>query len=176
MIPYDIVVATFNDDHKVDAAVHKLVNAGVNMKNFSVVGRAYSSEEKMVGFYNTADRMELWGKYGAFWGGLWGLLCGGVFLVLPEIGPIVVLGHLGVLIVSAIEVMLEDSVVHGGLTALGAALFNYGVPEDSAVNYGTAVKANGFLVVAYGPEDETDRAKAILQICDPSGIELYAGV
>ena len=36
----------------------------------------YHSEENVVGFYNAGDRMMYWGKTGAFWGGLWGLLFG----------------------------------------------------------------------------------------------------
>lgn len=64
----------------------------------------------------------------------------------------------------------------GSITALGAALFNYGVPNDSAIKYEAAVKANGFLVVGHGPADEMARAKAILQRCDPTGLDLHEGV
>jgi len=176
MTPYDIVIATFDDHHKVDAAVHKLMDGGFDMKNFSVVGKGYHTEEKIVGFYNIADRMKLWGKYGAFWGGLWGLLFGGVFLALPVVGPVVVLGHLGVVIVSLIEGAVEGAVVVGSLTAIGAALFNYGVPKDSVIKYEAAVKANGFLVVAHGPADEMARARAILQASGPTGLDLHEAV
>lgn len=40
----------------------------------SAVGTGYHSEEGIIRFYNTGDRVRIWGKYGAFWGGLWGLL------------------------------------------------------------------------------------------------------
>jgi hypothetical protein len=43
--------------------------------------------------------------------------------------------------------LIEGAVVVGSITALGAALFNYGVPNDSAIKYEAAVKANGFLVL-----------------------------
>lgn len=173
MSPYDIVIATFDDHSKADAAVRKLIDGGFDMKNFSVVGKGYHTEEKVIGFYNTGDRMKLWGKYGAFWGGLWGLLFGGVFLALPVIGPVVVLGHLAVVVVSLIEGAVEGAVVVGSLTALGAALFNYGVPKDSVIKYEAAVKANGFLVVAHGSADEMARAKAILQSADPTHLDLH---
>jgi len=176
MTPYDIVIATFDDHLKADAAVRKLIDGGFDMKNFSVVGKGYHSEEKIIGFYNMGDRMKLWGKYGALWGGLWGLLFGGVFLALPVIGPVVVLGHLAVVVVSLVEGVVEGAVVVGGLSALGAALFNYGVPKDSVIRYEAAVKADGFIVVAHGPADEMARAKAVLQSSDPARLDLHEGV
>jgi hypothetical protein len=38
-------------------------------------------------------------------------------------------------------------VVLGGLSALGAALYSMGIPEDSIVEYETALKAAKFLVI-----------------------------
>ena len=103
MIPYDVVIAVFDDHHQADAAVRKLIDSGFDMKSFSVVGKGFHAEEKIVGLYTIGDRMKMWGKYGAFWGGLWGLLMGGVFLTIPVFGPIVVLGHLASVIVSVVE-------------------------------------------------------------------------
>lgn len=176
MNPYDIVIATFDDHLKANAAVHKLIDGGFNMKNFSVVGKGYHTEEKIIGFYNVGDRMKLWGKYGAFWGAIWGLLFGGVFLALPVIGPVVVLGHLAVLVVAAIEGVVEGAVVVGALSALGAALFNYGVPKDSVIKYEAVVKSDGFLVVGHGAADEMTRAHAILQASDAKSLDMHQAV
>jgi hypothetical protein len=176
MNPYDIVIATFDDHLKANAAVHKLIDSGFNMKNFSVVGKGYHTEEKIIGFYNVGDRMKLWGKYGAFWGAIWGLLFGGVFLALPVIGPVVVLGHLAVLVVAAIEGVVEGAVVVGALSALGAALFNYGVPKDSVIKYEAVVKSDGFLVVGHGAADEMTRAHAILQDSDAKSLDMHQAV
>lgn len=172
MTSHDVVVAVFDDHHGADAAVRRLIDDGFDMKNFSVVGKGYHTEEKIVGFYNIGDRMKLWGKYGAFWGGLWGLLLGGVFLTVPVLGPVVVLGHLAVVVVSAIE----GAVVVGGLSALGAALFTAGVPKDSVIHYEAAVKANGFLVTAHGTAEEMARAKAVLATYHPSRLDWHEGV
>jgi hypothetical protein len=57
----------FDDHCKTDAAVHKLIDGGFDMKNFSVIGSGYHTEAKIVGFYNVGDRMKLCSKYGAFW-------------------------------------------------------------------------------------------------------------
>ena len=64
--------------------------------------------------------MKYWGKLGAFWGGLLGLLLGAAFLVIPGIGPVVAAGSVVAWIVGA----LEGALVVGGLTALGAALYS----------------------------------------------------
>jgi len=122
----------------------------------------------VIGFYNTGDRMKIWGKYGAFWGALWGALFGGVFLTLPIIGPVVVVGYLASIVVSAIE----GAVVVGGVSALSAALFNAGVPKDHVIHYETALQANGFIVMANGPAEEMARARAILQAHKPARLDL----
>ena len=71
MNSYDVVIATFDDHQKANVAVSKLIDGGFNMKGFSVIGKGYHTEEKIIGFYNIGDRMKMWGKYGAFWGALW---------------------------------------------------------------------------------------------------------
>ena len=58
------------------------------MQKLSIVGRDYATEEGVVGYYNAGDRMKAWGKTGAFWGGLWGMLFGSALFVIPGIGPL----------------------------------------------------------------------------------------
>jgi uncharacterized membrane protein len=176
MNSYDVVIATFDDHQKANVAVSKLIDGGFNMKNFSVIGKGYHTEEKIIGFYNIGDRMKMWGKYGAFWGALWGLLFGGVFFAIPVIGPVVVVGHLAALVIAAIEGVVEGAVVVGGLSALGAALFDYGIPKDSVIKYEAAVKADGFLVVGHGPADEMARARAVLQSSDATRLDMHQAV
>ena len=88
------------------------------MHKLSIIGADYHSEEDVVGYYNTGDRMRSWDKHGAFWGGIWGLLFGSAFFVIPGIGPLVAAGPLVVAIVSA----LEEAVAVGAIGALGAGL------------------------------------------------------
>ena len=103
----------------------KLAASGLEMKDLSLVGKGYHTEEKVVGFYNMGDRIKFWGKRGAFWGGFWGLFLGGLFITVPVIGHVVVLGYLAAVAISAIE----NAVVVGGLSALGAALVQHRNPE-----------------------------------------------
>ena len=163
------VVAVFTDHQGAEAAVKKLADAGIDIKHLSVVGKGYHTDEKVVGFYNIGDRMKFWGKRGAFWGGLWGWLFGGLFMFIPVVGHVVVLGYLASMVVSAVE----GAVVVGGVSALGAALYGSGIPKDSVLAYETALKADGFLVTAHGPAEETARAKAILATLGASRVDLH---
>ncbi|MFM0290952.1 DUF1269 domain-containing family protein [Paraburkholderia megapolitana] len=172
MTSHDIVIAVFDDHREADVAVRKLIDGRFQMKNFSVIGKGYHTEEKIVGFYTIGDRMRVWGRYGAFWGGLWGLLIGGVFLTVPVLGSVVVLGHLAAMVVSAIE----GAVVVGSLSALGAALVNAGLPKEHVVHYEAAIKADGFLVIGHGSTGEMTRAKSILASHNPSRLDLHTGV
>ena len=165
----DSVVAVFTDHAAADSAVKKLAAAGFEMKNLSVVGKGYHTEEKVVGFYNAGDRIKFWGTRGAFWGGFWGLFLGGLFMTVPFFGHVIVLGYLAAIVASGIE----NAVVVGGLSALGAALYSVGVPKDSVLAYETAVKADGFLVLARGSAADVARAKDILQTVEPSRLDLH---
>ena len=95
------VVAVFKRHEDAEDAVRKLAGGGFDMTHFSIVGQGYHSEEKVVGFYNIGDRIKFWGKNGAFWGGIWSLFFGGIFLTIPMVGPVMVLGHLAGMVVAA---------------------------------------------------------------------------
>ena len=165
------VVAVFDDHVTAESAVKKLLAAGFEKKKLSVVGKGYHSEEKVVGFYNVGERVKFWGLRGAFWGGLWGLFFGGLFVTIPGVGPVVILGYLAAMALGAVE----NAIVVGGISALGAALYSIGVPKNSVVQYETALKADGFMVMAHGTADEMARAKAIMSTVGPSRIDMHTG-
>jgi hypothetical protein len=167
----DSVVAVFADHDAAETAVKKLTAAGFEMKNLSVVGKGFHTEEKVVGFYNIGDRIKFWGTRGAFWGGLWGLFFGGLFLTIPVVGHVVVLGYLAATIIAGVE----NAIVVGGLSALGAALFGMGVPKDSVIRYETAIKTDSFLVMARGAKQEIAHAKEILSSVNPSSLDVHQG-
>ena len=153
------VVAIFETHNQAEDAVRELQKDGFDMKKLSIVGKDYHTDEHVVGYYNTGDRMMYWGKLGAFWGGFWGLLFGSAFFWVPGIGPLVVAGPLVTWIVAA----LEGAVMTGGLTALGAGLYSIGIPKNSIVQYETEVKSGKLLLVAHGTADEVEHARDILR-------------
>jgi hypothetical protein len=165
----DTVIAVFADHPAAETAVKKLTAAGFEMKNLSVVGKGYHTDEKVVGFYNTGDRIKFWGIHGAFWGGFWGLFLGGMFMTVPVVGPVVVLGYVATIVIAGIE----NAVMVGGISALAAALYSIGVPKDSVIQYETALKTDSFLVMAHGPAAEIARAKTILGTANPTRVDLH---
>ena len=169
---HDAVVAVFTLHTDAEAAVRKLAGDGFDMTHFSIVGKGYHSEEKVIGFYNTGDRMKFWGKNGAIWGGIWSLFFGGAMLTVPVIGHVMVLGHLAAMVVAAVE----GAILVGGVSALGAALFSIGIPKDSVLQYEQAVKTDGFLVVGHGAVDEMTRAKVVLDASNPMRLDVHEGV
>jgi hypothetical protein len=167
----DSVIAVFADHQAAETAVKRLVAEGFDMKVLSVVGKGYHSEEKVTGFYNMGDRIKFWGSRGAFWGGLWGLFFGGLFLTIPVVGHVVVLGYLAAMVIAGVE----NAALVGGLSVLGAALYGMGIPKDSVLKYESAVKADSFLVTAHGTAEEMVRAKEILGTVNPSSVDVHAG-
>ncbi len=130
----NVGVAIFNTHVEAENAVKELQKSGFDMKKLSIVGKDYHTEEQVVGYYHTGDRMKYWGKVGAFWGWLFGLFFGAGFFLIPGLGPIVVAGPLVATIVGG----LEGAVTAGGLSALGAGLYSIGIPKDSIINYETS--------------------------------------
>jgi len=155
----DLVVAIYNTHTEAEKGVKELQKSGFDMKKLSIIGRDYHSEEDVIGYYNTGDRVKYWGKLGAFWGGFWGLLFGSALFFVPGIGPIAVGGPL----VSWIIAALEGAVAIGGLSAIGAALYSIGIPKDSIVKYETALKANKFLVIFHGSGEDVEKARGLLK-------------
>ncbi len=164
------VVAVFESHEQAEDAIRELQKDGFDMKKLSIVGKNYHTDEHVVGYYTTGDRMMYWGKIGAFWGGFWGLLFGSAFFWVPGIGQVLVAGPLVMWIVGA----LEEAAVFGGLSALGAALFSIGIPKKSVLQYETEVKSGRLLLVAHGTLDEVQRAKELLGQTNTTKAEVHA--
>jgi hypothetical protein len=161
------VVAIYPTHAAAEAAIKELQRSGFDMKKLSIIGRDYHTDEQVVGYYNVGDRMKAWGKTGAFWGGLWGLLFGSAFFWVPGVGQLLVAGPLVSWIIGA----LEGAIMVGGLSAIGAGLYSLGIPKDSIVLYETALRTGKFVLVAHGSMDETNLAKEILNQTRPETLE-----
>jgi hypothetical protein len=164
------VVAVYRTHTEADQAVKELQRGGVDMHKLSIVGKGYHTDEQVVGYYNTGDRMKYWGKVGAFWGGFWGLLFGSALFVIPGLGPILAAGP----VVAWIVAGLESAVAVGGLGVLGAGLYSIGIPKDSIVKYETALKTDQFVLIAHGTAAEVARAKDIIETTHPAQVDLHS--
>lgn len=170
-VEHDAVVAVYGTHDGAERAVRALEKDGFDMKRLSIVGRGYHSDEQVLGYYNTGDRVRFWGKLGAFWGALSGILFGSALLFVPVLGHIIVLGPL----VSALANGVAGSAFTGGLTALGAALYGIGIPKNSVLRYEAAVHADRFLLVAHGTEAEVSSARSSLAETGADHLDLHAG-
>ncbi|MFZ3366047.1 MAG: general stress protein [Candidatus Sulfotelmatobacter sp.] len=165
------VVAVYRTHTEADQAVKELQRGGVDLHKLSIVGKGYHTDEQVVGYYNTGDRMKYWGKVGAFWGGFWGLLFGSALFIIPGLGPILAAGP----VVAWIVAGLEGAVEVGALGALGAGLYSIGIPKDSIVKYQTALKTDQFLMIVHGTAAEVARAKDILETTHPAELGMHSG-
>jgi uncharacterized membrane protein len=167
MTKNNAVVAIYKSHIEAEAAVQELQHSGFDMKKLSIVGRDQHTDEHVIGYYNAGDRMKYWGKQGAFWGGIWGMLFGSAFFLVPGVGPLLVAGPLVGWIVGA----LEGAVVVGGVSAIGAGLYGLGIPRNSILQYETALKTGKFVLIAHGTAEETTRAREIINRTNPEALE-----
>jgi uncharacterized membrane protein len=152
-----------------EVAIKELQKSGFDMKKLSIVGKDFRTEEHVIGYYNVGDRMKFWGKRGAFWGGLWGLLFGTALFVVPGVGPVLVFGPLAGWIIAA----LESAVVVGGLSALGAGLYSIGIPKDSILNCENQIKQGKFVLVAHGTAEDIAIAQSIIAMTHAADTKVH---
>jgi hypothetical protein len=167
----DFAVAVYDSHTLADDAVRKLAKADFNMKTISIVGKDYHTEEHAVGYLNAGDRAKFFGKLGAFWGGLAGMLFGSALMFVPVVGHIVVLGPIAATLAGG----LQGAVLAGGASALVGALSALGIPKDSVVRYETALKADKFLVIVHGSADDVRRAKELLAAAGSTDVQAHSG-
>ena len=159
-------IATYSTHHQAEAAIKILRDAGHDIRQLSIIGQDYSTEEHAIGFVNAGDRMMTWGKLGAFWGSIWGILFGSAMIFIPGVGPLIFAGW----IVSA----LEGAILGGGFAALGGALVSIGIPKDSVLEYETALRAGQFLLLIHGTESEVAKSKILLEASGPIQVHIYS--
>jgi hypothetical protein len=164
-----VLMAFFPDAREAQTGLELLMGEDLPMDRVSVLGRASSSGDDPLGVYypGVGERMKGWGKMGAFWGGLWGLLTGaaGMFLV-PGLGPLLAAGP----VVEALAGAAGGAAVTGGvLAAAGAAsqltvaIHRMGVPEQCLEETRERLDRGEHLLILIGGSDETDRWETLLE-------------
>jgi hypothetical protein len=87
------------------------------------------------------------------------LLFSPAVFVLPGIGVLPMAGP----VVAALVGALEGAVLGGGFSALGSALLELGVHQDNVIKYEVAIKADQFLLMVHGSDEEIQRAHRQLE-------------
>ena len=162
-------VAIFKTHEEAEQAIAELNHAGIDMKKLSIVGKGYEREEHVKGYYNAVDRVKFWGKRGAFWGGLWGILFSPATMVIPVAGSLTV----GRILLSTLVSGLSTAIFTGSLTAFGAALYSIGIPRNSIIKYETAIKLEKYLLIFHSTRKEVERASDILGTLKEAEVATY---
>ncbi|HEY6642632.1 general stress protein [Povalibacter sp.] len=168
-IPEEIAVAIYDQHIDAEDAVKILQRGGFDMKRISIVARDYETEERVVGFLNAGDRAKMFGKLGAFWGGLMGILFGSALLFVPVVGHVFILGPLAAMLFEGVA----GAAVVGGTSALVGAMTAIGIPKDSVLRYERALKANQFLLVVHGVTEDIVKARELLKSTNPTSFDRH---
>lgn len=153
------VTGLFDNYSDAQAAVGKLVQAGISHDDISVVA------SNVDGSYDdrsseTADAAGTGAGIGALVGGAGGLLTGLGVMAIPGVGPVVAAGWLAATAAGA----AAGALAGGATGGLIGALTESGVPSEDAHVYAEGVRRGGTLVTARVTEGaEEDTARTILQ-------------
>jgi len=149
------VIATYRNHATAEAAVHNLISDGVPLSDISIIGRNFETFEDVQGFYRTSDAAIQGAGAGACFGGIFGMMWGAMaLLVVPVLGPFVVLGPLAGLIAGAIG--------GAGIGAVANSLVASGATKEQAIQYQERLKAGEFLILVRGSESDVAKAHQTL--------------
>ncbi len=165
-------VAIYEAHLQAEAAVHQLLEAGLDVERLSIVGKGYQREEHPVGFYHTNGCMKLWGDEGNFWDRAWELLRGAAFFWVPGLGIVIIAGPL----VGALVAALEGAVVvvaAAGLSVLGTALYSVGIPKESIIRYERTINSVCCLLIVHGDQEEVELAHEVLAAGDVLDLTIH---
>ena len=153
-----VLVKVFDSYEDAAKCVSTLIDGGVLKKYISVIGKGEQEEQNKFEYKKNAENMIFWGEQGAFWGGLWGLLMGGILFWAPGVGPILATGQ----ILTTIAGMAGGAVMFGAAGAMTAWLVDLGIEKSLAIKYGDMIKENKILVIVHGDEDAVKIAKKVV--------------
>jgi hypothetical protein len=152
--PGGVTTALFEREQDARAAIIELSRAGLDPRRLSLLSRDYPSGGLAAGLLVAGGDPKLWGRRGAFWSELAGVLTGAAFLALPRIGNVIVLGALTAAL-SGVEAGSRAGV-------LGAALAEAGLPQDSAARCEMELKTGRLLLLIHGAPEELAKAQRLL--------------
>ena len=179
------VIAVYANHDQAGAAAKSLIDLGLNPKQFTVVGPNYQSAQETTKYTPRNDLRWAWGKTGAIWGALVGLLVGFATIRLSQGAGFVVGAVWGAFVGAAIGIVgamaRETHPVHAGQVDVTSGshgslprLSKLDVPPENAVAYEEALKSGSFLVMAHGTAQDLERATAVLDRTPASRLDFYS--
>ena len=121
------VIGVYRSMSDAETAIRTLIETGFPSDKVSLIGQDLTTETQVHGFVTTGDVAKGGAKAGAWVGGIFGVLAGAALLVVPGVGPVLVLGPLAA--------GKTEEALTGLATSCGdilAAHFPPGEPVDAA--------------------------------------------
>lgn len=161
----ETVVATYKTHVEAEDAIQRLHQGGLPVDRISVMGRDWQVREDVQGYYHPGGAAVEGAQEGAWLGGLFGLLMGFGFFLIPVVGPLLVLGPLAGVVAGAAG--------GAGVGALVRGLTTLGLPEHQALKYQRQLTAGEFLVVVHGTASDGAKAREVLQNTGHTALETH---
>ncbi len=165
-----LVAAVYDNHSDADEAVKLLLKEGVLKRHISVLGKGEEAEKETFEDEKENEVILAWGEQGAFWGGLWGLLAGGIYAFVPGFGPILATGH----VIAALAGLIGGAATVGALSAFAAMLVEMGIEAAEAKRYEHLLKENKLLVIVHGDDAEVETARQILENYGRGEVKVHA--
>ena len=156
--PSEGVIATYTTMEEVDSALRRLGDEGFPVENLSVLTQNLESTRDVHGFISTGDVAKKGAGWGAWLGGIFGLITGVAFLIIPGFGPVLAAGSVATWLIAAVEGAGSGALL-GGI--IGAATGHF-VEKRHIPKYEERLKAGKYLLIAHGDSYEVDNAQKIL--------------
>ena len=151
------VVAIYESQLGVENAVRELRSRSFDMGHLSIL--QIDGEAEKGPRYTFGDRLGYRAQRRAYWGGLIGIASGSGLFGVPGLGTLMIVGPA----TAAMARVLEGTLAHAGLSAVGVALHNLGVEEACIAESETALSAKKFLLVVTGTEAQLSSIRGALQ-------------
>jgi hypothetical protein len=68
---------------------------------------------------------------------------------------------------------LENAVVVGGISAVGAGLVSLGIPKDSVIKYDVALTSDAYLLLFHGSPDAAIKVEKLLANSGHSSLDIH---
>lgn len=152
------VIATYRTMEEVDDALRRLAGDGFPVENLSILTKNLESSKEVHGFVTAGDLAKSGAGWGAWLGGIFGIITGVALIIVPGVGPVLAVGTAATWIAATLEGAGGGALL-GGLIGAGTGHF---VAKRHIPKYEESLKAGKYLLIAHGDSYLADRAQKLL--------------
>ena len=163
----NLAIASYDADLEVEHDVKTLQRGGFDMTRVCVMGKDYGAPQHVIAFLHSGARAQFFGRRAAFWATLAGILVGAALAFAPRVGHLVIVGPLA----SQIVADLNAQALRLGQGSIAGALAALGIPEDAALVYDAALRAQEVLLIVRGDAQSIARARQLLHLAHLRSVE-----